>query len=161
ALAREMFERATEIDPRFAGAWAGLATAHVYLHGCDNEPHLEKARQASARALELDPSSAEAHVAAGQGLSMEQRYSEAAIQLERAKECIERAQSLAPDDDAILYNAGCALAILGEQEAALDALEKAIDAGLAGGDWVPQDPDWESLRDQPRFKELVARLAAS
>ena len=263
ALAREMFERATQIDPRFAGAWAGLATAHVHLHGCDNEPHLDRARQASSRALELDPSSAEAHVAAGQGLSMEQRYSEAAIeferaieldptlfdaryyygracfksgelekslrlfeqarsvrpedyesvylisvvltqlgrpneardaqkdaleratkyidlnpdearpyvlaggalarlgQRERAKECIERAQSLAPDDDAILYNAGCALAILGEQEAALDALEKAIDAGLAGGDWVPQDPDWESLRDQPRFKELVARLAAS
>ncbi len=262
-LAREMFERATEIDPGFTGAWAGLATAHVHLHGCDNEPHLEKARQASARALELDPSSAEAHVAAGQGFSMEQRYGEAAIeferaieldpilfdahyyygrarfkagelakslhlfeqaqslrpedyesgyliglvltqlgraneardaqkdalervtkyidlnpdearpyvlaagalarlgQRERAMECIDRAQFLAPDDDAILYNAGCALAILGEQEGALDALERAIDAGLAGGDWVPQDPDWESLRDRPRFKKLVARLAAS
>jgi adenylate cyclase len=263
ALAREMFERATEIDPGFAGAWAGLATAHVHLHGCDNGPHLEKARQASARALELDPSSAEAHVAAGQGFSMEQRYGEAAMEFERAieldptlfdaryyygracfkggelekslhlfeqaqslrpedyesgyliglvltqlgraneardaqkdalervtkyidlnpdearpyvlaagalarlgqrkraKECIDRAQSLAPDDDAILYNAGCALAILGEQEGALNALERAIDAGLAGGDWVPQDPDWESLRDRPRFKRLVARLAAS
>ena len=262
-LAREMFERATEIDPGFTGAWAGLATAHVHLHGCDNEPHLEKARQASARALELDPSSAEAHVAAGQGFSMEQRYGEAAMefegaieldptlfdaryyygracfkagelekslhlfeqaqslrpedyesgyliglvltqlgraneardaqkdalervtkyidlnpdearpyvlaagalarlgQRERAMECIDRAQSLAPDDDAILYNTGCALAILGEHEDALDALEKAIDAGLAGGDWVPQDPDWESLRDRPRFKKLVARLAAS
>jgi adenylate cyclase len=260
ALARKMFERATEIDPGFAGAWAGLATAHVHLHGCDNEAHLEKARQASARALELDPSSAEAHVAAGQGFSMEQRYSEAAMeferaieldptlfdaryyygracfkggelakslhlfeqaqslrpedyecvylvglvltqlgrpneardaqkdalervtkyielnpdearpyvlaagalarlgQRERAKEYTARAQSLAPDDDAILYNAGCALAVLGEHEDALDTLEKAIDAGLAGGDWVPQDPDWESLRDQPRFKELVARL---
>jgi adenylate cyclase len=263
ALAREMFERATEIDPGFAGAWAGLATAHIHLHGCDNEPHLEKARQASARALELDPSSPETHVAAGQGFSMEQRYGEAAIeferaieldptlfdaryyygracfkagelekslhlfeqaqslrpadyesgyliglvltqlgraneardaqkdalervtkyidlnpdearpyvlaagalarlgQRERAMECIDRAQSLAPDDDAILYNAGCALAILGEHEGALDALERAIDAGLAGGDWVPQDPDWESLRDRPRFKKLVARLAAS
>lgn len=263
ALARKMFERATEIDPGFAGAWAGLATAHVHLHGCDNEPHLERARQASAHALELDPSSAEAHVAAGQGFSMEQRYGEAAMeferaieldptlfdaryyygracfkrgelekslrlfeqaqslrpedyesvyliglvltqlgraneardaqkdaleratkyidlnpdearpyvlaagalarlgQRERAKECIDRAQSLAPDDDAILYNAGCALAILGEQDGALDALEGAIDAGLAGGDWVPQDPDWESLRDQPRFKELVARLGSS
>jgi len=262
-IARKMFERATEIDPGFAGAWAGLATAHVYLHGCDNEPHLDKARQASARALDLDPSSAEAHVAAGQGLSMEQRYSEAASeferaieldptlfdaryyygracfksgelekslrlfqqaqslrpedfesvylisvvltqlgrpnqardaqkdaleratkymdlnpdearpyvlaagalarlgQRERAKECIDRAQCLAPDDDAILYNAGCALAILGEQDRALDSLEKAIEAGLAGGDWVPQDPDWESLRDQPRFKELVSRLGSS
>jgi Flp pilus assembly protein TadD len=30
-------------------------------------------------------------------------------QRERAKECIDRAQSLAPDDDAILYNAGKSL----------------------------------------------------
>jgi adenylate cyclase len=43
-LARQMFQRASELDPDFAGAWAGLATAHVYLFGCDNEPHLEKAR---------------------------------------------------------------------------------------------------------------------
>jgi adenylate cyclase len=49
-LARQMFERAVAIDPNFAAAWAGLATAHVHLFGCDNKPHLEKAREASARA---------------------------------------------------------------------------------------------------------------
>src|SRR5213076_3463423 len=44
------------------------------------------ARKASSRALELDPELAEAHVAAGQGLSMEQRYAEAAVEFERAIE---------------------------------------------------------------------------
>ena len=260
-LAREMFERAVGIDPNFAAAWAGLATAHVHLHGCDSEPHLDKAREASARALKLDPQSAEAHVAAAQGLSMEQRYADAAAEFERAieldptlfdahyyyarscfkggdlekslrlfrqaqsvrpddyqavylealvlmqlrgwneareayqrglessrkhlalnphdarayvlgagafarlgetqraKEWADRAMSLAPDDDAILYNAGCALAVVGEEERALDALQRAIGAGLAGGDWIPQDPDWERLRDHPRFQALVERLA--
>ncbi len=67
--------------------------------------------------------------------------------------------SLASDDDAILYNAGCALAVVGEEEQALDALQRAIGAGLAGGDWIPQDPDWERLRDHPRFQALVERLA--
>ncbi len=261
ALGREMFERAVAIDPNFAAAWAGLATAHVHLFGCDSEPHLEKAREASARALELDPKSAEAHVAAAQKLSMEQRYEDAAAEFERAieldptlfdahyyfarscfksgdlekslrlfkqaqrvrpddyqslylealvltqlgrheearkvfhrslefttryialnpddarsyvlgagafarlgetelaKEWAEQAISLACDDDAILYNAGCALAVAGEGEPALDALERAIEAGLAGGDWVPQDPDWERLRDNPRFQRLVQRVA--
>ncbi len=262
-LAREMFQRATELDSHFAGAWAGLATAHVHLFGCDSDPHLEKAREASGHALQLDPQLAEAHVAAGQVFSMEQRYAEAAMAFERAIELdptffdayyyyarscfksgdfekalrlfkkaesvrpedyqspylaalaltkldrcdearraeeralervtrhidlnpddaracvllagvlakageterarpwIARAMSLASDDDAILYNAGCALAILGEDEQALDALEKAIGAGLAGGDWVPHDPDWQRLRDHPRFQKLVARLARS
>src|SRR5439155_19533731 len=49
-------------------------------------PHLDKAREASARALKLDPQSAEAHVAAAQGLSMQQRYADAAAEFERAIE---------------------------------------------------------------------------
>src|SRR6266704_2788793 len=260
-FAREMFERAVALDSNFAAAWAGLATAHVHLHGCESEPHLDKAREASAHALKLDPQSAQAHVAAAQGLSMEQRYADAAAEFERAieldstlfdalyyyarscfksgdlekslrlfqqaqsvrpddyqavylealvlmqlrgwneareayqrglessrkhlalnphdarayvlgagafarlgetqraNEWAERAMSLAPDDDAILYNAGCALAVVGEEERALDALQRAIGAGLAGGDWIPQDPDWEPLRDHPRFQTLVERLA--
>jgi adenylate cyclase len=261
-LGREMFERAIELDPRFAAAWAGLATAHVYLFSWGgHDPDLQKARNESTRALELDPELADAHVAAGQSLSMEQRYGDAdaeferAIELdpmlfdayyyyarscfkagdlkkalklfekaqrvrpedyqsaaliaavlrqlgksdeahradrlaiesinkhlelypeearafnlgaiilarlgevERAKQWNERAMSLAPDDDAILYNASCVFAVLGEEDRALAGLQRAIEAGLAGGDWVSHDPDWERLRDHPRFQALVQRLA--
>ena len=262
-LARKMFQQAIELDPNFADAWAGLATAHVYLFGCDDEPHLDKAREASAHALKLDPESSKAHVAAGQGFSMEQRYADAAkefalaIELdptlfdayyyygrscfksgdlekslrlfqqaqevrpedyeaiyllglvlrqlgrneesrdadgralkrirkhlelnpddarayvlgagslarlgesEQARQWCDRAMSLAPDDDAILYNTACALVTLGEDEHALDVLQRAIEAGLAGGDWVVRDPDWERLRDHPRFQALAKQLAPS
>ena len=263
-LARQMFERAIELDSHFAAAWAGLATAYVYLFDWGGgDPDLQKAHNASARALELDPELADAHVAAGQSFSMEQRYSEAtaefdgAIELdptlfdayyyyarscfkagnlkkalslfekahsvrpedyqsaaliaavlrqlgrideahraehlaiesinrhlelnvdearafnlgaiilarlgdvERAKQWNERAMSLAPDDDAILYNASCVFAVLGEEDQALAGLQRAIEAGLAGGDWVSHDPDWERLRDNPRFQTLVQRLQRS
>src|SRR6266513_2098851 len=263
-LARQMFERAIELDPNFAAAWAGLATAHLHLVGWGGgESDFEGARKASTRALELDPELAEAHVAAGQGFSMEQRYADAtaaferAIELdptlfdayyyyarscfkagdlekslrlfrqarcvrpedyqpsalialvltqlgrhdearradelaldainkslelnpddarayslgagilarlgeiERAKEWDERAMSLAPDDDAILYNLASHLALLGEEDQALGGLQRAIEAGLAGGDWVSHDPDWERLRDNPRFQTLVQRLQRS
>lgn len=69
--------------------------------------------------------------------------------------------SLAPDDDATLYNAGCALAVIGEEDRAFDALERAIAVGLAGGDWIPQDPDWEQLRSRPRFQTLMQQLRRS
>jgi len=81
--------------------------------------------------------------------------------VERAKQWSEQALSLASDDDAVIYNAACALAVLGEIDRALDALELAIDAGLTGGDWVPRDPDWERLRDHPRFQALAKRLSRS
>ena len=263
-LAQQMFERAIELDPHFASAWAGLATAHVHLFSWGGrDPDLEKAHNASARALKLDPELADAHVAAGQSFSMEQQYSEAtaeferAIELdptlfdayyyyarscfkagdlkkalrlfekaqsvrpedyqsaaliaavlrqlgrsdeaqradqlaiesinkhlefnadearafnlgaivlarlgevERAKQWNERAMSLAPDDDAILYNASCVFAVLGEEEQALAGLQRAIEAGLAGGDWISHDPDWERLRDHPRFQALIKRIAPS
>src|SRR5438876_816915 len=86
-LARQMFEQATELDPHFAAAWAGLATAHVYLFSWGGrDPDLQKAHNAGTRALELDPALADAHVAAGQSFSMEQRYGEAAAEFERATE---------------------------------------------------------------------------
>src|SRR5438094_4859763 len=70
-LARQMFERAIELDSHFAAAWAGLATAYVYLFDWGGgDPDLQKAHNASARALELDPELADAHVAAGQSFSM-------------------------------------------------------------------------------------------
>src|SRR5262249_13189477 len=154
-LARQMFQRAIELDPDFAGAWAGLATAHVHLFGCDNEPHLEKAREASERALQLDPESAEAHVAAGQGFSMEQRYADAAKEFERAIEldptffdacyyyarsCFKsgdlekslrlfrQAQSVRPDDYQAIYLEALVLMQLRGWDEAREAYERGLES---------------------------------
>jgi adenylate cyclase len=95
----------------------------------------QRALNAGRKHLALQPDDARAYVL---GAGAFARLGEAAC----ARDWAERAMSLAPDDDAIIYNAGCALAVVGEEERALDALQRAIDAGLAGGDWIPQDPDW-------------------
>jgi adenylate cyclase len=114
----------------------------------------QRGLESSHKHLALHPDDARAYVLGAGALA---RLGET----ERAKEWANRAMSLAPDDDAILYNAGCALAVVGEEELALDALQRAIGAGLAGGDWIPQDPDWERLRDHPRFETLVQQLRRS
>jgi adenylate cyclase len=78
---------------------------------------------------------------------------------ERSKRWCEQAMQLAPNDPLVLYNAACNLAMLGEGERALDGLERAIEAGVAVGDWIQHDPDFESLRDHPRFQAIVKRIA--
>jgi TolB-like protein/Flp pilus assembly protein TadD len=59
------FERAIRNEPRYAAAYAGLADSHLTLQDADYVPPrlaTRKAKQAAARALEIDEALAEAHV---------------------------------------------------------------------------------------------------
>ena len=76
-----------------------------------------------------------------------------------SKRWSEQAIELAPNDPLVLYNAACNLALLGEGERALDGLERALEAGVAVGDWIKHDPDFESLRSHPRFQAIVRQIA--
>lgn len=64
----EYFERAVQQDPSYAAAYAGMAQCYTLL-AMDRVPNraelLAKAKTAALRAVELDGSSAEAHVALG------------------------------------------------------------------------------------------------
>ena len=49
-------------------------------------------------------------------------------------------------------------AVLGDKERALDYLEKSIEAGWDDARTLKRDPDLENIREDPRFKELVASI---
>ena len=60
------FQQAVNLDPGYAPAYAGLADAYVLLNfytGRNRQVSIERARDASGRALSLDSSLAEAHAA--------------------------------------------------------------------------------------------------
>ena len=62
------FEKATQIDPSYGAAHAGLADAYTFLGFHGLAPSLEvfsKARAAAARALELDPKLPDANISMG------------------------------------------------------------------------------------------------
>lgn len=76
-------------------------------------------------------------------------------QVERGLEWIERARALGPYD---IYNFVCVYAIAGEPEKALDCLERLADRDQLFLDWLENDSDLDSIRDHPRFQDILDRL---
>jgi serine/threonine protein kinase/Flp pilus assembly protein TadD len=85
-FARRMFERAIEVDPGYALAYAGVADccSFLYMYWDGSKSNLESADSASRKALELDPELAEAHASRGFAVSLSKRYEEARQEFERA-----------------------------------------------------------------------------
>jgi TolB-like protein/tetratricopeptide (TPR) repeat protein len=77
---------------------------------------------------------------------------------DRALEWSARAAALAPEDPAVLINAACTYAKNGDKEKALDYLEQSFAKGFGKRDWVENDPDYEILRDDPRFQAMLEKL---
>lgn len=84
-LARRMFCKAVELDPRYARAYAGIANCDSALHAWHAaEVSLDDILEMSAKALALDPDLAEAHAAQGLVLYQYGRHVEAVAEFERA-----------------------------------------------------------------------------
>ena len=69
ATAITFYERALEMDPDFAAAYAAMARARVAIANSSKQPsrsHLQAAREAAILALELDAGQSDAHVALGE-----------------------------------------------------------------------------------------------
>ena len=86
-LARRMFVKATEADPLYARAYAGIANCDSRLTGWYNvvKPP-EEILATAGKAIALDPNLAEAHAARGVALGSSKRGAEAADAFERALE---------------------------------------------------------------------------
>jgi TolB-like protein/Tfp pilus assembly protein PilF len=84
--ARQMFNKAIEIDPDYARAYAGVADAcsMLYTYFDAREFNLRQADTASQKALALEPELAEAHVARGLAVSLRKQFDEAEREFETA-----------------------------------------------------------------------------
>ena len=74
---------------------------------------------------------------------------------ERALEFARKSVAIDPDDPMLLYNIACTYARLGRTDDSLTTLEHAVDKGYGHKDWVEHDPDFDSIRDTPRFQAIV------
>jgi TolB-like protein/class 3 adenylate cyclase/tetratricopeptide (TPR) repeat protein len=101
------YQHAVELDPAFALAWAGLAQTHAWYCGFSTEAgrtgfdtHLAGAREATARALALEPNLPEALFARS---TIELNFD---FNWKGAAETLRKALALAPADPELLIAAG-------------------------------------------------------
>ena len=145
-----LFERAAEINPDDLNVPTFLT--HVYRSLGRDEARQRWARRTveiAERQLALYPDDARPPCMGIEGL----------IELgetNRAREWISRALALEPDDPTVQYNVACGLTKLGELEWALDLLEHSLrNAPPEMISWVKHDADLDSLRNHPRYQEIL------
>ena len=123
ADALEHFNRAREIDPGFALAWAGVADVYWGAADADIAPTeaRAKAKAAAQRALELDDSLAEAHTSLGAVNYV------AEFQWAESEQEFQRAIQLKPNYAVAHWQYGWLLIFLGRAEEALKEMQRAVE----------------------------------
>jgi serine/threonine protein kinase/Flp pilus assembly protein TadD len=168
-FAKQMFERAIELDPGYALAYAGIADccSFLYQYFYATPELLKQADTASRRALELAPGLAEAHASRGLAVSLSGRFGEAEIEFqtamkldpksfeaayfyaracmakgksEEAVKWFERAVTIRPDDFAALALLATVYNGLGRAEDAIRVSRRAYDAARRHLELNPDNP---------------------
>ncbi|MFQ5747652.1 MAG: tetratricopeptide repeat protein [Gemmatimonadota bacterium] len=151
--AAELFGKAASLRPEDYQSAALEALAYDGL-GMEAESR-EAARRAvgvAERHLEFHPDDSRAlTLGAGALLMVGER--------ERGLEWVDRAVARFPDDAMVLHNAACVYARAGETDRALDAIESRIRAApMMYRAWIEHDPDFDPIRDHPRFRKILDHL---
>jgi adenylate cyclase len=166
--ARQMFNRALEVDPEFGRAWAGLSYTYgfEYMYFNAEDVNREEALRASLKALELAPDLAESHVSAGIAHCMLKDYEQAeaefdkAVELdpesydawyffgrnkvhegdvERALKLFDRASQVRPEDCQSVLLQSQLYHSLGDRKMELESAKKGIERARAVLDLNPDD----------------------
>ena len=129
-LARQAFERAISLDPRFALAHAYFALSLLVEHRYDNAPDAikDQALDSALTGLRLDPGEARCH----QFLAQAYRHRG---EFDQALACFQRAITLNPNDASGLAMMGSVLGVAGRPEEGVELIRRAMRLN-------PFHPDW-------------------
>jgi adenylate cyclase len=119
--ARRMFEKAIELDPRYAAAYAGLGITHWiewFSQWSADPQHLMQADEMLQKAVTLDDSLPVAHAQLGMIKLWQKQYTQATSEAERAI-------ALNPNAGAGYNNLAFVLMCVGRPEEAVEAAKKA------------------------------------
>ena len=153
AKATRHYEKAVEVMESDFHAWALLLTCYQSQGEKQKVRHAAEMMVSEAeKALQQDPSN-------GAALGIIAGGYAALGEADRAREAIDRAMLLDPDNLNMRYNFACVLAAhLNDKEGALKLLQRNF--AEARGHQIrlaETDPDFDSIRDDPRFQKMLAQ----
>ncbi len=134
------YQRASELDPKNAAPHNGLGNVYGELGRHD------EAIAAFQRASELDPKDAVSYGSLAGLYRKLGREAEATEQIKIARELMAKENE---------YSRACIEAISGNVDEALALLKVALEKKQVPLEWERRDPDFDFIRDDPRFKALV------
>jgi serine/threonine protein kinase/Tfp pilus assembly protein PilF len=149
--ARQMFNKAIEIDPDYALAHTGVADASslLYTYFDARDFNLRQADKASRKALELEPELAEAHVSRGIVSSLTRHF-------EEAEESFTKAMKLEPKMFEAPYWYGMGLMAEGRFEDAIRMFDRA--SALRPEDYQSAHFAGQAYKSLGRVEEEHAQL---
>jgi TolB-like protein/Flp pilus assembly protein TadD len=149
AEALELFQRAIDIKPAFYVAHTDLKQAYLGLgRTAEAEATSRRVAEMMPNYLLQNPDDSRARMF----------YAITLLEVGRREEAIsegEAALALSPGDSLMLYNGACLYTQLGETKKAIATLREAIAAGVTNFGWMKHDPDFEPIRNDPEFLELM------
>jgi tetratricopeptide (TPR) repeat protein len=147
-----LFDQAYSQFERGRAAAPGAAEPEYQLgHFLALEGRPKNAAGALLRAVEKDPK----HLAA----RIELAYAQAQIgERDAALVNLQAAASTGDVDEQVHYNIACLLAQKGEKDNALRELAVAVKKGYANRALIERDTDLDPIRDDPRFRKILADL---
>jgi serine/threonine protein kinase/tetratricopeptide (TPR) repeat protein len=177
AKAAEILREAVRSDPENSHAWDSLSWVLAY----EQPPEAVEAEKAAREAIRLEPALPVAHYHLGRALILQGRYEEASNAVKHAADlgdtsygdlgqaqvylaqgkydaAVDRLTKNGEPKEAInSYFLSAAYAGKGDKEKALATLQRTLNFGYRDFAAIQASPNFASLRDDPRFRELIRR----
>lgn len=147
----EMFLKASEVRLEDFQSLLLLAQSYRILEDDRYKEALKVGLERVRKHLELNPTDRRA-LSLGSASLIESGEKEEALHW------INKAIALYPEDGATIFNGACVFAKAGNKEKAINLLQIAVDNGFGNKEWIEQDRDYDSLRNEPQFKALIKKL---
>ncbi len=149
AQAARTFEKATTLNAESYDVWGNLGDAYYWSSG-----ERGKSKAAYQRAIDLALKAIAVNSRDASVLSYAAQYYAMSDQHNAALAHINQALRLGPGNSDLFFTAALVFNQCGDTEQALAYLEKAVSAG-ASKSTLRDTPNFDNLRDLPRFKRLL------